>query len=67
MACGGGTRTNYRTSKASAAHGEVQCKEETISIEEGCNLHHCPGKSPPVIRDCTFTYFKIFDCVALMW
>ena len=35
---------NYRTSKASAAHGEVQCNEETISIEESCNLHYCPGK-----------------------
>ena len=24
-------------------------------------------KSPPVIRGCTLKYFKIFDCVALMW
>ena len=44
VSCGGGTRTNFRTSKASAAHGDVECNEETISIQENCNLHHCPGK-----------------------
>ena len=45
VTCGGGTRTNTRTSKASAANGGVVCNEETISIDEDCNVHPCPGKN----------------------
>ena len=43
--CGGGTRTNTRTSKASAANGDVVCNEETISVDEACNVHPCPGNN----------------------
>ena len=43
VTCGGGTRTNTRTSKASAANGGVVCNEETISIDEACNVQPCPG------------------------
>ena len=41
--CGGGARTNTKTSKPSAANGDVVCKKETISIDEARNVHPCTG------------------------
>ena len=40
--CGGGSRTNTRTKKLSAAHGGDECNGPT-SIQEGCNVQECPG------------------------
>ena len=42
-ACGGGSRTNTRTEKVSAAHGGNDCNG-TSSIHESCNVQECPGK-----------------------
>ena len=40
--CGGGTRTNTRTKKVSAAHGGEEC-DGAAAVEETCNVKKCPG------------------------
>ena len=52
--CGGGSRTNTRTQKVSAAHGGEECKGAT-SIDESCNVQECPV-------DCQWADWKIGDC-----
>ena len=40
--CGGGTRTNTRTTKDLADHGGKEC-DGVASLQENCNSQPCPG------------------------
>ena len=42
--CGGGTRTNTRTTNTSAAHGGNDCAGNS-SITEKCNTQNCTGQT----------------------
>ena len=42
--CGGGTRTNTRGVKITAAHGGDECSGSS-NITESCNIMECPGKN----------------------
>ena len=55
--CGGGTRTNTRTKKVSAAHGGEDC-DGPAAIKDSCNVQNCPGNE---IFYCLLSCSEIFQ------